>query len=81
MCIRDSQGLAHHNCVEGNADLPFRPTRGQLYAEGFGIYAGLSAMDYLLHRKHLEFGAYNGAIIGTVKHLHGGIQWFTEGCF
>jgi hypothetical protein len=75
------QGLAHHSCVEGNTDLSYHPTRGQLYAENLGIAAGLSAFDYLLHRKHFEPGAYTGAVYGSIVHFHSGTEWFTRGCF
>lgn len=68
-------GLAKHKCVEGNPDLSYHPTRGQLYAEGLGIDAGITLFDYLLLRKLAHGSQFLGAGIGIVKHVDGGTRW------
>ena len=75
------QGLAHHKCAEGNPDLSYHPTRGQLYAEGLGIDAGITLFDYLLLRKLAHGTQFTGAAIGIAKHIDGGSRWFIDGCF
>lgn len=74
-------GLAKHKCVEGNPDLSYHPTRGQLYAEGLGIDAGITLFDYLLLRKLAHGTQFTGAAIGIAKHIDGGSRWFIDGCF
>lgn len=75
------QGLAHHNCVEGNTDFSYHPTRGQLYAEGLGLDAAVTAFDYLLFRKLAHGTQFTGAGIGIAKHIQAGTEWFSKGCF
>jgi len=73
------QGIAHHKCVEAHGN-PY-PSRGQLYAKNLSVAATLTGIDYVLQRLRVPFIPYAPAAIRTYKHIHGGMQWFTEGCY
>lgn len=78
------QGLAHHNCREGNIDLGPRPSRGELYRNNLlKEYVPLTAINLLLQAawrgdgqpKRWEWVPLIGAGYGSAVHLKGGIQW------
>ena len=72
-----ARGVTHHKCVEAHGS----SSRESLYAKNFGYAAAFTGVAYLLKRKHVHFAPFVPGSIITFKHLHGGIQWFTEGCF
>ena len=74
------EGLAHHKCVEGTVDPP-TPSRADLYKNGLVFLAAFTAMDYLFYRTVGHGSQYVGAAGTIIKHVHGGTQWFTEGCW
>jgi len=80
------QGLAHHRCVEDSFENPY-PSRADLYKKDLILFAGLTAMDLLLKKAGDDLdlppfvtamGGNMGAIIGTLKHVHGGTHWATQ---
>jgi hypothetical protein len=74
------QGLAHHKCLEGNGGDP-TPSRGELYGKTLATFAATAGFDWLLARHKVPVVPYLLPIAGTVVHLRGGTQWFTEGCY
>ena len=74
------QGLAHHKCLEGNGGDP-TPSRGELYGKTIPTFAATVAFDWFLVRHKIPIIPYVLPIAGTVVHVRGGTQWFTEGCY
>jgi hypothetical protein len=81
------QGLAHHQCVEGNDNLESKPSRGELYVDNLKQFAPMLVMDWLgtatvraghLPRWFWKPLGYAGPIYGSFKHFHGGISWYTR---
>jgi hypothetical protein len=81
------QGLAHHNCIEGNSDLQSHPSRGELYRDNLLQFAPEVGMDWLVaaggRSGHLPRWAwktlgYMGPVYGGTVHLRGGIRWVTR---
>jgi len=85
------QALAHHRCTESGI-LKGHPSRGELYAEGFGFAAAFTAGDYMLKklvnslsserkRAYLKYLPESEAAFGTVMFARSGTSWFDNGCF
>jgi len=74
------QGLAHHKCLEGNGGDP-TPSRGELYGKSLPTFAATVGFDWFLARHKIPVVPYILPIAGTVVHVRGGTQWFTEGCY
>jgi hypothetical protein len=69
------QGLAHHNCVEGNIVGDPHPSRKELYLNSLPEYAAGTAFNYVAMRlvgKPLIFEFPGG---GIVSHVRGGSAW------
>ena len=79
------QGLAHHRCVEQNGGTP-NPSRGRLYAQQLGYFAGITLMDVglkalgnrLQSPRMGELLSSIAPVIGTAKHVNGGTGWATQ---
>jgi hypothetical protein len=74
------QGLAHHNCVEGNRDLSHHPSRAAIYLSDLPAYSVGTAFNYLALRFVGKPLIFEFAGINTVQHLIGGSQWL-ERCW
>jgi hypothetical protein len=72
------QGLAHHNCVEGNEDLSHHPSRAAIYLSDLPEYGVGTAFNYLILRFVGKPLIFEFAGISTVQHLIGGSQWLTR---
>lgn len=81
------QGLAHHQCIEGNSNLAGHPSRSELYLDNLEQFAPMVVMDWLgsatLRAGHLPRWAwksigYAGPIYGGFRHIQGGIHWYTR---
>lgn len=73
------QGIAHHVCTEGNEALPPKPSRGQLYANGFEYTGPLVAAGFLLRKLGIPFAPYAPALVIAGKHAYGAYSW--RGCY
>lgn len=74
------QGLAHHKCLEKNGGNPL-PSRGQLYRKDLGLFALSTGFDWFMARSKIPYIPYILPVAGTAEHIHGGTQWFTDGCY
>jgi hypothetical protein len=74
------QGLAHHKCLEGSGSDP-TPSRGELYGKTLATFAATVGLDWFLARHKIPIVPYVLPIAGTVVHVRGGTQWFSEGCY
>jgi hypothetical protein len=72
------QGLAHHNCVEGNPLLSQHPSRSALYLSDLPEYGVGTVFNYLALRFIGKPLIFEFAGVGTVKHLIGGSSWLTR---
>ena len=81
------QGLAHHQCVEGNTDLLRHPSRSELYTDDLLQFAPEVVMDSLTalagRAAHLPRWAwkpigYIGPVYGSIVHFRGGISWYAN---
>lgn len=85
------QGLAHHRCVEGNIDIGEHPSRKALYLDDLVQFlpatllfdwfiGGVGGRASHANRWLSQPLKFEGALIGSVVHIRGGIQWFTHDC-
>lgn len=74
------QGLAHHKCREGTGGDP-TPSRGELYEKNIATFAAALGFDWFLARHKAPYIPYLLPVAGTVVHVRGGTEWFTEGCY
>jgi hypothetical protein len=81
------QGVAHHQCVEANTNVPRQPSRSELYLDNLKQFAPLVVMDWLgsaaeraghLPRWVWKPMGYAGPIYGSVVHIRGGLSWYTR---
>lgn len=81
------QGLAHHQCVEGNNSLEAKPSRGELYVDNLKQFGPILLMDWLgaaaarsghLPRWVWKPMGYAGPVYGSIDHIRGGLAWFTQ---
>jgi hypothetical protein len=75
------QGLAHHKCVEGGGGIAEAHVgRGELYRTDMLVFGVTTGLDILFQASHPPKWAswipYMGSTVGTVKHIHGGMQWY-----
>lgn len=73
--------LSHgaQGCAEGNIDPPF-PSAKRLYLQNYAIDAGLITFGYFMRRKHVPFIPYAPLLTAGVKHLTGGLRWYSYNC-
>lgn len=67
-------------CTESNRDLPFMPTRGQLYLETVKTDLPLIALGWgmvKLNRRVPRFMYIGMATYATQSHLRGAVSWFS----
>lgn len=69
------QGLAHHNCVEGNDELPQHPSRGHLYAYTFAFTGPVVGFDLLMRKLGIPIAPYAPALVAAGKHAYAAYQW------
>jgi len=72
------QGLAHHNCVEGNPNLGSHPSRGDLYRINGLAFGAISGFDWFAAKSKMRLVPYIGPIVGTAIHLTAGSKWLSE---
>jgi hypothetical protein len=69
------QGLAHHNCVEGNLNAGEHPGRTELYVGSIPTTALMFALDIFWTKYLFQPNAVIGPVIGSAYHFRGGSQW------
>lgn len=81
------QGLAHHQCVEGNDNLSLRPSRSELYIDNLKQFGPIVFMDWLgtaaVRNGHLPRWIWKpmglaGPIYSSIVHIKGGLAWYTR---
>jgi hypothetical protein len=72
------QGLAHHNCEEGNASLGTHPSRGELYRKNMLSFGAISGIDWFTNKTKMRYLPYLGPVVGSAVHLVGGSKWLAE---
>jgi hypothetical protein len=81
------QGLAHHNCAEGNLSFGEHPGRWELYKDNLFQFVPEVAMDWLgafagrsAHGPRWMWKpiGYMGPIYGGTIHLRGGVRWIVD---
>jgi len=68
------QGLAHHNCVEGNDDGP-HPSRFGLYEGHIPKYAVGTALKWVMMKYVSKSMIFVFPTYGSIKHFEGGSAW------
>lgn len=69
------QGLAHHNCVEGDIVGSPHPGRGELYLNSLPEYAAGTAFNYMAMRLVGKPLIFEWASWGVISHVRGGSAW------
>lgn len=81
------QGLAHHQCYEGNDSLRQAPSRAELYKDNLLQFVPVVFMDWLgaasgraahLPRWAWKSIGYIGPTYGSAVHIRGAISWYTN---
>jgi hypothetical protein len=72
------QGLAHHNCVEGNPLLNSHPTRGDLYRLNMLMFSAVTGIGWLSAKAKIPYIPSVGPVMGTVVHMSAGSKWLTQ---
>src|SRR3984885_1228133 len=69
------QGVAHHNCVEGNLALDEHPSRGSLYLSDVPEYAVGTALNWLVLRYSFKPLIFLFPVWSSAEHIKGGTSW------
>jgi hypothetical protein len=72
------QGLAHHNCVEGNAGLGPDPSRGDLYRYNMLVYTVGTSYNWLVMRFVGKPLIFTFPAVNSFQHLRGGSKWLAD---
>lgn len=67
---------AGHGCTERNGGDPM-PSSAKLYSKNLGITGGLIGMGFVFKKLHIPIAPYAAMGMDTVKHIHGGYEWYS----
>lgn len=72
-------GVGRHRCVESNTDLPWHPSRGELYRNMLITRIPIATMGYFFTKSKFPWPIYAGmAGYGTAVNIKGAASWYAN---